>query len=414
MPTASPTRTPPRLERQLPAAGPGDRLDVSRPVLVIDGASRGDIGVVRSLGLAGIPVHLLAIRARTATTASRFVTRVHEFPGWEDEEGQIAALRRIAASLPHRPVVMASGDTALRFLSRNRERFEDLADHDLAPHELIETCLDKDRFGVVARRLGLPVPDTFVPSGAAEVRERAAGLAYPVFVKPVHREDWARLPDGIVSAVKGLRVDDAATLTTLFDRLEAHGAARAVVQTMVQGADDEHMSVHAYVSPDGEVLGAFTGKKLRIWPPHAGVGAQVLSLAMPAPAALALDALRTLGYHGFAILQFKRDAARGVFELLEINCRYSTWTELPTRCGCNFPAVAYAVVTGQRPPEIRQREGISWLDFARDRQTLSTYRESGEWTWLGYLRSLSTVRCGAFFAWDDPGPFLHALRRGSA
>lgn len=414
MSTATATQTPPRLDRSVPAAAGDVGMDVSRPVLVIDGASRGDIGVVRSLGLAGIPVHLLAIRPRTATTASRFVTRVHEFPPWEEEEGQIAALRRVAAALPCRPIVMASGDTALRFLSRNRDRFEDLIDHDLAPHELIETCLDKDRFGVVARRLGLPVPETFVPSGAANVRARAATLEYPVFVKPVHREDWARLPEGIVSVVKGQRVDDAAALISLFDRLESHGAARAVVQTMVQGADDEHMSVHAYVAPDGAVLGAFTGKKLRIWPPHAGVGAQVLSLAMPGPAALALESLRALGYHGFAILQFKRDTRRGVFELLEINCRYSTWTELPSRCGCNFPAVAYAAITGQRPPVVRQREGISWLDFARDRQTLSTYRESGEWTWLGYLRSLSTVRCGAFFAWDDPGPFLHVLRRGSA
>lgn len=391
------------------------KMDVSRPALVIDGGSRGDIGVVRSLGLASIPVHLLAPRPGTATAASRFITKIHAFPPADASDGEkVRVLRAIAAAMPKRPVVMASGDSSLSFLSRTREEWEDVIDHDMAPHELIETCLDKDRFGVAARELALPVPETFVPSSAADVHARASSLEYPVFVKPVRREDWSRLPAGIVKESKGHRVNSPHELVHLFDQLALHSAERTVVQTLVQGADSEHMSVHAYINPDGTLAGAFTGTKLRIWPPQAGVGAQVLSRVMREPMALALETLRALNYRGFAILQFKRDCNRGVYELLEINCRYSTWTELPTRCGANFPAVAYAIMTGQETPAIVQREGISWLDFARDRQTLRTYRAAGELTWPGYLRSLSTVRCGAFFAWDDPGPFFHVLRRGSA
>ena len=169
------------------------------------------------------------------------------------------------------------------------------------------------------------------------------------------------------------------------------------------------MSVHAYILPDGTVAGTFTGSKLRIYPPHAGVGAQVLSRRMPEPEALARRVLTALGYTGFAILQFKRDVRSGMYDLLEINCRYSTWTELPSRTGCNFPLAAYATLVGQSLPSLEQREGISWLDLERDLRGMRTYRATGEWTWRAYVQSLTTVRCWAYFAWDDPGPFFRKL-----
>jgi predicted ATP-grasp superfamily ATP-dependent carboligase len=268
----------------------------------------------------------------------------------------------------------------------------------------------------VAHKLGLPVPQTFVPASLAEARTLLDGLSYPVFVKPVNRADWDQLPPGAVESVKGQRFDSADGLRRLLDALEVlerrdgRDGSRFVIQTFVEGGDHEHMSVHAYVLPDGTIAGTFTGSKLRIYPPRAGVGAQVLSLRMAEPEALARHILGALGYTGFAILQFKRDARRGVYELLEINCRYSTWTELPSRAGCNFPLAAYASLVGQPLPRLEQREGISWLDVERDLRGMTTYRASGEWTWGAYLRSLATVRCWAYFAWDDPAPFFRKVR----
>ena len=163
------------------------------------------------------------------------------------------------------------------------------------------------------------------------------------------------------------------------------------------------------------MLGTFTGRKLRVWPPHAGVGSCVRSERLPEPIAIATRTLAALQYVGYAILQFKRDVRSGEYLLFEINCRYGTWQELPLRAGCNLPAIAYATMTGQTPPATLtgQREGITWLDLRRDFESWwSTYRPSGEWGWGAYLRSLWSVRCGAIFAVDDPGPFFHELLHG--
>lgn len=384
-------------------------MNRSRPALILDGASRGDIGVIRSLGLGGIPVHLLTSDPRSPSAASRHVHRVFPFPGLAAADERCLEAIRAAAEEGERPVMLATGDRALAFMSRCRTELAAWADHDLAPASVIESCLDKDRFAPLARRLGLPVPETIAPAGVAGARTMADGLKYPVFIKPVNREEWDRLPPGTVSSVKGQRIDSREELLRLLDALETGRVSRFVIQQFVEGGDHEHMSVHAYLLPDGTVAGTFTGSKLRIYPPHAGVGAQVLSHLMPGPEGAARSILAALGYTGFAILQFKRDVRRDVYELLEVNCRYSTWTELPSRAGCNFPLAAYAVMTGQPPPPLIQREGISWLDLERDLLAMETYRAAGEWTWGGYLRSLATVRCWAYFAWDDPGPFLRKM-----
>jgi len=382
-------------------------LDTSRPALLVDGGSCLDLGLVRSLGLAGVPVHLLGHNASSLAARSRFVAGVHAFPPpTAPDDARLGRLREIVAGFGRRPIVLPTGDTALAFLSRSRRHWDDVLDHDLASPELIERCLSKDRFAQLAAERGLPVPTTFVPRDAAEARTLATDLAFPVFVKPAHHDVWARLPPRVVAHVRGQVVDNAADLVGLFERLERHGAHRAVVQELVPGPDHAHVDVHAYLDSAGRVVGAFSGRKVRISPPHLGVGALVHSERVPAALEVAIGALRTLGYAGMANVNLKFDAGRGGFRLLEINCRYSTWTELATRCGCNLPLAAYAAITGQRPPALSQREGVAWLDFRRDWEAMAAYRREREWTWGSYARSLASVRHGAFFAWDDPVPFL--------
>ncbi len=385
-------------------------MDQQRPILLIDGGSRGDIGVIRSLGLGGVPIHLLVTDPRSPSAASRYVQRIYPFPGLDaDDELCLAAIRAAITEMQERPVMLATGDRALALMSRRRVELTEILDHDLAAADVIEACLDKSRFAPVARRLGLPVPETFVPEDLDDARALATHLPYPVFVKPIRRSDWEGLPLEIVQSVKGQRFDSRAAFLRLLEALDTRGGERFIVQRFVDGGDHEHMSVHAYLLPDGTIAGTFTGAKLRIYPPHAGVGAQVLSRRMLEPEALARQALQALGYTGFAILQFKRNVQSGAYDLLEINCRYSTWTELPTRAGCNFPLAAYATLTGQPLPPLEQREGISWLDLERDLLGISTYRAAGEWTWRAYIRSLATVRCWAYFAWDDPAPFFRKV-----
>lgn len=395
-------------------------LDRSRPAFVLEGGGRGDLGVVRSLGDARIPVTLLVQRDHSVVARSRHVTRRIRMPDADaSDAARLEALHRAAASERRRPVLFVAGDRSLRFVSQHRASIEEVVDLDLAPTAVVDACLQKDRFATMAAAAGLAVPATLTVTTAAELADRVGALVFPVFVKAAHRIHWGGLPRGVIPEPKGFRVDAPAALVRLFEALEASGVPGAVANTLVQeyvpGPDDAHYDVHAYRDPQHGVTQAFVGRKLRIYPPHAGLGAYVISQWEPDLAELAAGMLDALGYRGIANMNFKRDERTGAFKLLEINGRYSMWTELPMRAGCNMPLAGYAGMTGQRVPTVRQRDGVAWWDLRRDLTAMRTYRREGSWPWRDYLRSLAAVRCGAFFALDDPGPFVEQVlyRSGS-
>lgn len=387
--------------------------DRSRPVILIDGQAQGDVGLIRSLGSCGIPVHVLTPNPRSPTTASRYVTEVHRFPdrAASDDE-KIARLRNVAIMLGERPVLLHSGDSYLRLISERRSEVEDVLDHDMAPYPLLSACMEKDGFASLSEEHGFPVPESIVPEGSSEIRRVAPTLEYPVFVKPIYRSRWARLPPGMVDSAKGTVVASSADLIQLFVGLEAQstGAEEAVIQRLIKGKDADHMSIHLYRDPSGHVHGPFAARKHRVWPPRYGVGCLIQSEAIPRPSKIAVDLVNKIGYTGFASIQFKHDRSIDEYIILEMNCRYSSWVELPTRSGCNFPAVAYATITRQPAPPVEHKEGSAWLDFRRDLETFMTYRREGEMSWMDYFRSLRSVRCWAYFAWDDPKPFLARVK----
>lgn len=380
-----------------------------RPVLIIDGHGRGDIGVIRSLGLAGIPVHLLTSAPGGPAAASRWVRRQSHAPPWSAPAALVEHARAYARDLGERPVMMFTGDRCLRLFIENREAFEEVVDHDVAPTQVVETCLDKVRFAHVATELELPVPDTVAPASLAELEGALPGLTFPVFVKPADRASWAGLPRGTVYTVKGTQVDTGEDLLRLYRILVDHDAHAVVVQSLVHGPASNHISVHAYRSADGQVRASFSARKPRVWPAHAGVACIVTSTRIPEVLRLATEALERLEYTGFAIVQFKQ-TGQDQYRLLEINCRFSTWTEMPTRAGVNFPAISYAEITGGATPPVSIEEGLSWWDARRDLSTFRAYRSSGEETVWSYLRSLASVRAFAYFAFDDPKPLFTKLR----
>ena len=122
--------------------------------------------------------------------------------------------------------------------------------------------------------------------------------------------------------------------------------------------------------------------------------------------------LRDMGYTGVALLQFKRDERDGVFKLLEINPRASSWNLLPYACGVNIPYAAYSDVVGlPADPMTRQREGVRYIYFGHDRKAFMDYRRHGDCSWSDWLRSLVGRNVYQYFASDDPGPWMTLLKQ---
>jgi D-aspartate ligase len=388
-----------------------------RPVAIVTRSINGGgaaLGVLRSLGRAGVTTHLLTDDPSDVAAHSRYCRARHQAPGFTTApDAVLEQLSRIAATLRPKPVLFPTSDPDLVFVSTHRARLERDYVVVAPPPDLVATLCDKRRFAAFAQTHGFPVPETHVFDSEEALAAQAERLPYPVIVKPGSPYGWGdeALARG-VAGKKALILDSAAALQETFRRL-LPVCENLIVQELVPGDDPEHYELHLYLDAAGRTLACFTGQKARLTPPHAGSGCFVRSVWLPELAQQTAELLVSVGYRGLANIDFKRDPQSGAYRMLEINPRVSTWNVFSSACGADLAYAAYADAVGYPVPDrVTQREGACYVDFERDLFSFFESRRAGEMRWSEYLRTLA-VRDLVFQHWapDDPGPFVVSLGR---
>jgi len=362
----------------------------------------GSMDLVRPLGLAGIRC-VAAARPGAPPRFSRFTAaRLEWSDPWRHPDVLAGTLLTFGATQPEPPVLFYEEDGDLLFISRWRETLARAFRFVVPDATLVEDLVDKERFQRLATALTLPVPGARRFDPATE-RPGELGLRFPVVLKPLTRrpESW----DPVAGGAKALRVDTPPELAALWPRLAAAGLP-LLAQELVPGAEQRIESYHAYVRPGGEVVGEFTGRKIRTWPLERGESTALELTDASDVTSLGRDVLARLRFAGVAKLDFKRDPA-GRLWLLEINPRFNLWHHLGAVAGVNLPALVYADLTGAQatrraPPRARAgaRWCRPWVDWRAARATGLPL-----WRWAPWA-----LACDAksVVAWDDPLPLLGA------
>ena len=356
----------------------------------------GDINLVRPLALGGI-ASVLASKATDPARYSRHVRAVlPPLDPLDDEEALVEELCRFASRQPEPPALVYQSDAALLLVSRHRERLGEVLRFPVASPELVEALVDKDRFVELAARHDLPVPRTMRIGSGDDGRPH--NVAPPLIVKPLTRSPlWSELePDG-----KAVRADTAAELDALRARTADLGLP-ALAQELVPGPESRVESYHAYLAADGEMLGEFTGRKIRTLPAEYGFSTSVQVTDIPDVRALGRDVFERIGLRGVAKADFKR-APDGSLKLLEINPRFNLWHYPGAVAGVNLPALAVADVRGEARPAPRAvQRTATWCQPLDD---IRAAREAG----LPLSRwARFASRCDTYSSLSvaDPMPFV--------
>lgn len=399
---------------------------MSRPILPVDplpcvvlsciGAVEGDMNVVRSLGAVGIPVILVGEHEAPPASLSRHCCEFIRVPDFARMPERLRDVLETLAQRHGEPLpVIPSADPDLQAMLTLQEQGATCFVPTWPEAALTRTLMDKQAFDRLAVAQALPVPLGFAPETLSEAREASERLRYPAIVKPATPVAWwhqTALPASVRRA-KAIRVESADELMALCAQLLPLRAA-TLVQEFVDGPDEEHFDVHAYIDREGRVQAVFGGRKWRIWPPHAGSGCFVESLDEPALEAQALEILQRIGFRGIANMNFKRDARDGRFVLLEINPRVSQWGILTTRCGVNLPWLAWREACGlSMPPQpLRGQAGRWYVNALKDWHAMRQYRAEGLLGRLAWLRSLlhRPMVCQTFSV-SDPWPAMKLTAR---
>ena len=326
-------------------AGGVDRGSI--PVLVPQAGSLGAVGVIRSLGAAGYPVHACAESDAALGLHSRHVrtARVHpppssaEFLPWVRETVRALGIRAIVPSES--------------FLLGLRPALDELQDRlPFLDPSLLQLAFSKA--DLVSVLDGDPhLPPGLVVEGEVPPPHRLAPLGGPLWLKADAVHGRAGAPSRV------LRVEDAAAARAELARWLPH-YRRVLVQGHVPGAG---VGVF-FLMVNGHPRARFAHRRIHEVPHTGGVSSFRESVRYPDIEAHALSVLRRIGWNGVAMLEYRREPGTGDFRLLELNARFWGSLHLALAAGVDFPRLLLDAWLGGREPE------PSWRPGVRCRQTI--------------------------------------------
>jgi predicted ATP-grasp superfamily ATP-dependent carboligase len=338
---------------------------------VTDGDERPALAITRSLGRRGIRVIVGADRLITLTSRSRYAARAMAYPCPQRDP---VAFDRFLCDLVTREridVVIPVSDVTTRSVIGLQDRLLRHSAVAVPPSLAWETVTDKSRLLEHAASLGVPAPRTLTVEGAVEARRAAPSLRFPVVVKAFR----SRIPtsEGWLGATVHY-AESPGELHQLYQDVSYLTSFPSLIQERVVGPGDG-----VFVLFDrGRLLTAFAHRRLREKPPSGGVS--VFRESVPADPELieySRRLLAPLGWHGVAMVEFKRDDRSGRPFLIEINGRFWGSLQLAIDSGVDFPFLTYQLARGEHvevPASYRVGVKSRWLLGDLDHLLLRVFR----------------------------------------
>jgi D-aspartate ligase len=387
-------------------------VDTGTPAVVLkfdpNVMHHGGLGVIRSLGRAGVPVYGVHEGTWAPAANSRYLAgRFFWQPDPDDADRVRAGLMRLAALIGRPSVLITTDDAGAIFLAEHGRELRQWFMFPDPPSDLPRRLAGKYSLYQACLELGVPSPRAALPSSFGAAREFASATGYPVIGKLT--TPW--------TAGRGLRstsvVADQQELEDLYRLCDQSGAG-LMLQEFIPGGRGHDWFFHGYCDANSVCQPAFTGIKERSYPVGAGLTSLGRSVANEKLRDQITSLLARLGYRGLLDLDIRLDARNGQYNLLDFNPRLGAqFRVFRDTAGTDVAMAAYLDLTGQAIPAGEQVDGRTFLVENYDPlSALASWRQgdAGLRSWLSSLRTIDEV---AWFAGDDLRPFgLMCVRMG--
>jgi len=356
-------------------------------------AHPGTIGLIRTLGRLGAPVHL--ITERSPAQRSRYVCSWTVAPPSTDPAAVFRSLNQL--DVPG-AVLVPVDDVGLLLVEREREH---LAGCFLVPEQppgVAAGLSDKERLQELAKRAGVPILPTFRPRTGAEAREIADDMGFPLVCKVAKPRPGAGRSVTIVRSARELA--DVLIRTT-----RDSARPNLVLQEYVAVGSQTRWMVNAYYDAASRPLFAATARKVRQWPAATGATSWGVTDNRPELLELHHRLMTSVGYCGIVDAGYLHDPRDGRFKVVDVNPRIGATFRLFTgRGGTDVARALYLDLTGQlvQPDEVPN--GRTWMVEHRDLASAVVSWRRGELRLASYARALPRVSEAAWWDRDDPRP----------
>ena len=386
-------------------------------VLVVDGSERPALAAVRSLGHQGFDVTVGAEVAPSLAGLSRHCARTVKYPSPHEHRDAFDGFLLGWAQRERFDVLIPVSDVTTGAVIARQQSLSRYTAFAVPPASAFETVTDKARLSDLANRCNVPSPRTAVVESGRDVQRVMAHVRFPAVVKSFR----SRIPtfDGWAGTTVHY-ASSASELEGLYRSVDYLKAFPSLIQERVIGP-----GIGLFALFDrGRLIATFAHRRLREKPPSGGVSVLRESVE-PDPALVEYTnrLLAPLGWHGVAMVEFKRDRHSGRPFLIEVNGRFWGSLQLAIDSGIDFPLLVAQLAAGVRvTPASSYRVGVKsrWLLGDIDHLLLRLRPGRSDLPAGSPSRARAVVEFMKFsgrdlhyevIRLDDPRPFMHEVKQ---
>lgn len=304
------------------------------PVLIF-GAHIAALGVLRVLARRGIPSYVVDETSNIIVRCRWYRPTRPTLLESADADALAGFLRSL--DLPRAVLIPCSDQWALAVAGLPpdlRERFP----ASLPPREAVEQFVDKDRFGTLVDRLGIPHPRTLPIRGPADLDLASDEDLRYGFLKPTESHRYNQR-----FGTKGSFVRSREEAVRLVEQASAAGIT-FLLQEWIPGNMSKTVLIDGFVDRDGTVAAMLARRRLRMDPPRIANTCTDVTIPLD-DVSQVMDPLRTLltavDYRGIFNVEFKFDERDGRFKIIELNPRPFWLIGHIARAGVDLPWMSY-------------------------------------------------------------------------
>ena len=375
--------------------------DASTPAVVLGCFRHGGLGVTRSLGRLGVPVHAVDGDRCTPAFFSRYCRErhlwdVHAAPAEETARFLVALGERLG----RRSVLIPTTDIGIMLVADHADL---LRPHFAFPERdagLVRSLCSKREMYRLAKAHGVPAPETAFPTCRADVLAYLETAKFPILLKAIYGNLFQRTGRTM------LLVRTERELLERYDEIEDPSRPNLILQEYIDSGEITWV-FNGYFDRNGGCDVAFTGKKLRNFPPYFGQGSIGVCEQNEVVLETTVRFMRALGYTGPLDIGYRYDARDGLYKVHDVNPRLGAMFRLFV--GDNGMDVARAIyrdMTGQPVPASSTRTGRKWILEDADAISGFRYFRDGKITLKEWVGSLRGVDERTYLVPDDLGPMV--------
>jgi len=378
------------------------RVDTSTPVLLMCGnAAVGPIGALRTLGRMGVQLYALAPEHHGRVWSSRYCRRCFDWDPLNSRvEQSLERLCWVGRQFERRALLLPTFDEGAIFAATHCAQLREYFVYPTQSAGLVRSLVSKKEMYVVARRHGIPVPETVWPESRNDVLRFAKTAQFPVTLKAI-RGVHLKKRAGVTAFI----VPSAGELLELYDRYEDFAQPNLMVQEYIPGDDNCGWGFNGYFNDDSDCILGGTTRRLRQYPVHVGNTSLAVIQHSEEIDGAARRFMKAVGYRGLVNIGFRYDARDGQYKVVDVNPRLgASFRSFITKNGSDVLRAFYLDLTGQPVLTAQPRVGRKWL-LEHDLRTWLRYHSEGH-SFRSLLALYRGVRELAYFSVDDPCPAL--------